>query len=154
MEISTGARITGITLGMYTLASIYKNVFVSEGTVDSLLDQFQTLETNLKLKNGTYDSYYSNADTFSTGIYLLVKLMWRGFSIEDGILTQNGYINEITKEISTEKSVLDGKNCIRITFTDRFYEVRPLSETKYLSIVRNFQNKVLDIHILSRRDYK
>ena len=145
-------KLISIPIYVFSMIYLYKNIYVSDNNTNYFLNEFTTLSDNFELIQGEYKSYYENADTFNVFTYLLVISVWHGFTYKNGEIIQNlSYGNEISSSCQMKKSIMDDKNALVITFSDRYYEVRPLKRKKnsFLSIVRKIQNnEILDIHIL------
>lgn len=141
---------------LYTLTDIYKNIFVSKGSVVTLMNDFKKLSEvpNLdNLKVGIYNKNYDNANTFSALKYLVVNHFYQGIDYDGKtIFVLKKYIQSDKGIISIEKSKIDDKKCVSVTFSDRKYEIRFIDSIKYdklLNIVWNIdKTDILDIHTL------
>ena len=138
----------------------------------SYITQFQRLADNqLNLPVGFYGGKMVNYDYIPYGYlgYAMVSMLWKGVEFHDNgtcttILRAPAawFINEEHGNVEIHNSVLDNKPCIKVSFADRFYEMREMQENvprkSYSSIVRKINanlawNQIeydpLDIHILS-----
>ena len=140
------------TSAMFCLAYLYKEFFVTYKSTDYFEYEFTNLPHDFEFCEGKYKSYYENAEMMDVFTYFYVTSTWYGFTYKNGKVIQNLTIGkEVATSISFSKSVLDEKPCVRIDFTDRYYEIRPLIRKRFsfLCIMRDKEiNEILDVHIL------
>lgn len=128
---------------------LYKSLCKSKHSTQHFLDEFQTLPFGA-LPDGEYRARYENADTFNVFVYALVAAVWKGGVLQDGVWSTTlnvGTSSERGDVTVGAASVLDGRPCVRVDFSWRFYEVRPRADGSFLSIVRQ-EGRVLDVHVL------
>jgi len=124
----------------------------------------------LKVPSGFYRGRILSREYIPFGIFgsTLVSIVWKGtqFNADSTCNTVlrwpfSWFIGNEIGNVCVRKSVLDNKQCINVSFSDRFYEMRVLDNgmttgyISFLSVVRKIQKDEnnefvpLDIHTLT-----